>query len=204
MEMDELEQLRDLVDLQLLHIVAFRMSDYVPEAREVLYSVMKERGFSDQDLRDYRELYLRVQSLSSSCIECGVELRLESEDLKVGSFNCPECNAAQPVVYPDNAYRTPSELDTTELHEETEEEEAVMAKEAEVADAPVDLGPERDEDIPEGSSGVTCLKCEKELTGDEVFVTDGEFYCEKCFGELAESSEQGDTETESDDEQGRD
>ena len=190
MEADFLEKLYDLGDPQLLHIVAFKLTEYVPEAREVLQTISKERGLSDADIREYRALYLRRYSLGVTCDSCGVELVLERKDLESGNYTCPGCGNQSLIAYPERWYRTPREAMGEESLDEEVAEETPTPEESETeGDKTVAGEAISAEEITEGDSLVTCFKCGKELQNDEVFVSDGEFCCEKCLGKLTDVSE---------------
>jgi Zn finger protein HypA/HybF involved in hydrogenase expression len=183
MEDDYLEKLYDLGDPQLLHIVAFKLTEYVPEAREVLQTILKERGFSTADVCEYRELYLGRDSLGIACDSCGVELILERKDLNSGSYTCPSCTSQSLITYPEKSYRTPREAVGEEVFDEEVVEETSTPEQPETEeDETVEGEATSAEEITEGDSLVTCFQCGKELQNDEVFVSEGEFYCEQCFG----------------------
>jgi formylmethanofuran dehydrogenase subunit E len=188
MEADFLEKLYDLGDPQLLHIVAFKMTDYVPEAREVLLTILKERGFSDADICEYRALYLRRYSLGVTCDSCGIELVLERKDLESGGYTCPSCGDQGLTVYPEGWYRTPREALGEETFDEEVVEETPTPEQSEAVGGVTVTGEIiGSEETTEGDSLVTCFKCGKELQNAEVFVSDGEFCCEQCFGQLQSS-----------------
>jgi predicted RNA-binding Zn-ribbon protein involved in translation (DUF1610 family) len=191
MEADFLEKLYELGDSQLLHIVAFKLTEYVPEAREVLQTILKERGFSDADICEYRGLYLRRDSLGVTCDSCGIELVLEHKDIESGSYICPSCGIQGLIAYPEKCYRTPREAVGEETFDEEVVEETPTPEQPETEgdETVVDEAISADE-ITEGDSLVTCFRCGKELQNDEVFVTEGEFYCEQCFGKLTGASPQ--------------
>jgi predicted RNA-binding Zn-ribbon protein involved in translation (DUF1610 family) len=189
MDADYLEKLYDLGDPQLLHIVAFKLTDYVPEAREVLRTILKERGFSDADVSEYRALYLKRDSLGVTCDSCGVELVLERKDLESGNFTCPGCGRQSLIAYPERWYRTPREAVGEESFDEEIAEETPTPEQSEIEGDDTAAGEATSaEETTEGDSLVTCFKCGKELQNDEVFVTEGEFYCEQCFGKLTTAS----------------
>jgi len=184
-EADFLERLYDLGDPQLLHIVAFKLTEYIPEAREILQTILKERGFSDADICEYRALYLRRDSLGVTCDSCGVELVLERKDLESGSYACPGCSNQSLIAYPERWYRTPREtVDDATFDEEVAEETPMPEQSETEGDGTVAGEAIGADETTEGDSLVTCFKCSKELQNDEVFVSDGEFYCEQCFGKL--------------------
>jgi formylmethanofuran dehydrogenase subunit E len=200
MEPDDLGKFYDLLDQQLLHILAFRMSEYVQEARDVLLAVMHDRGYTDTDIQDYRDLYLRRRSLSVKCENCGIELQLEHKDLEAGVFSCPACSTQQVVTYPHDAYYSEPELNVASMPEEVVEveEEAILDETQEEEPIVENIEPEPDPDIPLGSSGVTCLQCNKELGKDDVFVSNGEFYCKLCYDAILSSSPPTDSDANED------
>jgi hypothetical protein len=178
MDADYLEKLYDLGDQQLLEIVAFRLSEYIPEARDVLGLIMKERGFTETDLAEYRSLYLVRTSFAATCDNCGTELILERPELEVGYFTCPDCSNKQTITYQEDWFRSPAEpAEFDESEESTSPEVPAEPIEEPVAEEVV-------AETPEGNDLVNCVQCGIELKDDEVFVSRGEFCCEQCYGKL--------------------
>jgi DNA-directed RNA polymerase subunit M/transcription elongation factor TFIIS len=326
MEADFLEKLYDLGDPELLHIVAFQLADYTPEARDVLKSIQQQRGLSDVEVVEYRSCRLRCGSLETTCENCGSELLLKRKDLESGIFTCPSCGARQLPTYTADLFEESTNLTPTgELttqgglkeaadsaeeralqtgkslpvesdiaigvgamalggvitafsyaaaspgghyiittglfiwggwkvikgirqseinHSDSEPGETVCHKcgielvlerkdlesgiltcpacgtqqlvvyrtnsyirspefdeselpdevaEAEEATPPIDTQKTEESLIaagPGSDSGITCLQCGKELQNNEVFITEGEFCCEQCFGKLTGASPQ--------------
>ena len=90
---------RDFSDDELVYSLAFQWEDFTNEAQVALTSVAEERGISERDVWDYRAKAFAGSEVLTHCVTCGEELRLNSNDLSTGSFECPECGTVQKVTF---------------------------------------------------------------------------------------------------------
>ncbi len=96
---DYITKFTALTNGELLHALAFEWEDYTNEAQVALTSAAEQMGISEQDVWDYRAKAFAGSEVLTHCTKCGEELRLNSDDLSTGSFECPECGWGQKVTF---------------------------------------------------------------------------------------------------------
>jgi len=68
--------------VELIHALAFRRADYIPEAQAALEQQLQSAGYSPTHVRTWRELFLNAQSAKAICQNCQGEVLLEHEILR--------------------------------------------------------------------------------------------------------------------------
>lgn len=198
-----LEQFRQLDSSYLLHIAAFELQDYSEEAQGLLRTALFERGIDEAQIRAYRLAKFPFPTMDVDCEKCGEHLTIERQELNEGTFTCPECATIQAVPFPEISIDdevhsiTGRQLDVkASLTNDSEEPAATelvndpLAKMYGYGDSVPKIGPSDRPEVEEvrlldeGLPETICAKCGAVLEPEHTFLTDDDFYCEKCYGEI--------------------
>ncbi len=198
-----LERFRQLDSTHLTHAAAFELREYSPEAQGMLRTALFERGIDEAQIRAYRLAKFPFPTMDVDCEKCGESLTIERQELNEGTFTCPECGTSQAVPYPELSIDdevhslTGRQIDVNaSLADGPEEAVATelvndpLAKMYGYGDSVPKIGPgdrpevEEVRLLGEGLPETVCAKCGTVLVPEHTFLTDDDFYCEKCYGEI--------------------
>lgn len=198
-----LEQFRQLDSSYLLHIAAFELQDYSQEAQGLLRTALFERGIDEAQIKAYRLAKFPFPTMDVDCEKCGEHLTIERQELNEGTFTCPECGTSQAVPYPEISIDdevhsiTGRQLDLkASLANDPEEPAATelvndpLAKLYGYGDSVPKIAPgdrpevEEVRLLGEGLPDTVCAKCGIVLEPEHTFLSDDDFYCEKCYNEI--------------------
>ncbi len=203
MSSEILERFRQLDSSYLIHSAAFELQEYSQEAQGLLRTALFERGIDEAQIRAYRLAKFPFPTMDVDCEKCGERLTIERQELNEGTFTCPECGTTQAVPYPEISIDdevhslTGRQLDVSaSLTNDPEEPVATelvndpVAKIMGQGDSIPRIGPSDRPEVEEvrlleeGLPETVCAKCGTALEPEHTFLTDDDFYCEKCYSEL--------------------
>ncbi len=198
-----LERFRQLDSSYLIHSAAFELQEYSLEAQGLLRTALFERGIDEAQIRAYRLAKFPFPTMDVDCEKCGEHLTIERQELNEGTFTCPECGTSQAVPYPEISIDdevhslTGRQIDVNaslaDVPEEAVATELVndpLAKMYGYGDSVPKIGPgdrpevEEVRLLGEGLPETVCAKCGTVLEPEHTFLTDEDFYCEKCYSEI--------------------
>ncbi len=198
-----LERFRLLDSAHLIHSAAFELREYSPEAQGFLRTALFERGIDEEQIKAYRLAKFPFPTMDVDCENCGEKLTIERQELNEGTFTCPECGTMQAVPYPEISF-------DDEVHSLTGRQFNLNARLASDPDRPAETELVNDplakmygygDSVPkivsnekpevkevrlldEGLPETVCAKCGVVLEPEHTFLTDDDFFCEKCYGEI--------------------
>lgn len=198
-----LERFRQLDSTHLIHAAAFELQEYSTEAQGLLRTALFERGIDEAQIRAYRLAKFPFPTMDVDCEKCGESLTIERQELNEGTFTCSECGTSQAVPYPEISpddevqSLTGRQIDVNaSLANDPEEPAATelvndpLAKMYGYGDSVPKISsgdrPEVEEVrlLGEGLPETVCAKCGVVLEPEHTFLTDDDFYCEKCYSEI--------------------